>query len=380
MLRASALLATSDMFLMKPSTFLSLYEKLERLVQRLPESLQAPILREITPIKTLFLLQRAPRIVLLGPGGTGKADIINSLFGVEIVRPGEENLSDGAWQNFGRNSCGVLRLLDARRPGSIHLLKDAIAAEAPDLFIFARGTGEINETQELDQAVELVSFAKSRHSVRPRLLGLLLGDGDKDTERQRQDLHAALHGRPELSDQMVGTLALDAGASAERLIQLIAYELPGEAQLEMARLSGNRPLQKEIAQVVIKSATAMCGAIGAQPIPLADFPILTSMQATMVAGIMHISGREMSVKLGAQFLAAVGANVGLGLALREGSRAAVKLVPIWGNAISGAVAAAGTYSVGRAAVAYFIEGVSMKGARGLFRRKRKEKKPLLTER
>ena len=96
----------------------------------------------------------------------------------------------------------------------------------------------------------------------------------------------------------------------------------------------------------------------------------------MVAGIMHISGREMSVKLGAEFLAAVGANLGLGLALREGSRAAVKLVPIWGNAISGAVAAAGTYGVGRAAIAYFIEGVSMKDARGLFRR-RKEMPPLL---
>ena len=46
---------------MKPSTFLSLYDKLEKLVRHLPESLQGPILREITPIKTLFLLQRAPR-------------------------------------------------------------------------------------------------------------------------------------------------------------------------------------------------------------------------------------------------------------------------------------------------------------------------------
>ena len=37
---------------MKPSTFLSLYDKLEKLVQRLPDSLQQPILREITPIKS----------------------------------------------------------------------------------------------------------------------------------------------------------------------------------------------------------------------------------------------------------------------------------------------------------------------------------------
>src|SRR5258706_266559 len=155
---------------MKPSTFLSLYEKLEHLVQRLPAPLQQPILREITPIKTLFLLQRAPRLVLLG------------------------------------------------------------------------------------------------------------------------------------------TLAMATGGEIARLAELIAIELPGEAQLEMARLSGNRALQKQIAQVVIKSVTAICAAIGTQPIPLADFPILTSLQATMVAGIMHISGREWSPKLAAEFIAALGAN------------------------------------------------------------------------
>ena len=77
--------------------------------------------------------------------------------------------------------------------------------------------------------------------------------------------------------------------------------------------------------------TAICAAIGAQPIPLADFPILTSLQATMVAAIMHISGREMSAKLAGEFMAAVGANVGLGLALREGARAAVKFLPVLGQ-------------------------------------------------
>ena len=171
---------------------------------------------------------------------------------------------------------------------------------------------------------------------------------------------------------MVGTLALTPGVVDQRLAELIALELPSEAQLEMARLSGNRALQKQIAQVVIKSVTAICTAIGAQPIPLADFPILTSLQATLVAAIMHISGREMSAKLAGEFIAALGANVGLGLALREGARAAVKLIPGWGNAISGAVAGAGTYSVGQAAVAFFIDGLSLPDARSIFRKRKKE--------
>src|SRR5450432_2150035 len=123
---------------MKPSTFLSLYDKLEKLVRHLPEALQQPILREITPIKTLFLLQRAPRLVLLGHSGAGQVELLNALFGGPAVQPIEENVSDGTWQTFGRQSHGTLRLLDARRPASLNMLKAALAAEAPDLFLFTR--------------------------------------------------------------------------------------------------------------------------------------------------------------------------------------------------------------------------------------------------
>ncbi|HSI11272.1 MAG TPA: hypothetical protein VK961_04480 [Chthoniobacter sp.] len=363
---------------MKPSSFLPFYEKLEALVNKLPQGLQHPILREITPIKTLFLMQRPPHIVLVGPNGAGKGELLTALFGAEVFQPGEENLNDGHWQTIGRAGRGSLRLLDARRPISLPLLREELTRETPDLFIFARPAGSDDDTlaADLDHAVQLLPAAAPRDGAAPKLLGLLLPGGSGDTEAARQALHAALHSRPELSARMVGTLALATDAAGHRLAELIAIELPPEAQLEMARLSGNRALQKQIAQVVIKSVTAICTAIGAQPIPLADFPILTSLQATMVAGIMHISGREMSVKLAGEFMATLGANVGLGLALREGARAAVKLLPGWGNAISGAVAGAGTYSVGHATVAYFIDGVSLADARSVFRKKKKEP-PLL---
>lgn len=365
---------------MKPSTFLSLYEKLEKLVQRLPESLRGPILREITPIKTLFLLQRPPRLVLLGPRGAGKAELLRALFQEDVRKAGEEKVSDGTWQTIGHKSRGALELLDARRPASLNMLRAALGAEVPDLFLFVRGALEIDGdlAADMEHVAQIIACAEQRGGGRAKLLGVLVPGAAGDAERARQDLHACLHTRTELSDRMVGTLALSTGGEHERLPELIAIELPGEAQLEMARLSANRELQKQIAQVVIKSVTAISAAIGAQPIPLADFPILTSLQGTMVASIMHISGREMNVKLAGEFIGALGANIGVALALREGARAVVKLVPIWGSAISGAVAAGGTYAMGRAAVAYFIEGVSIADARGLFRRRKKET-PLLKD-
>ncbi|MDB6152054.1 MAG: hypothetical protein JWL90_507 [Chthoniobacteraceae bacterium] len=353
---------------MKQGTFLSLFIKLEHLVQRLPEALQQPILREITPIKTLFLLQRAPRLVLVGDRSASKADFLNALFGDEALRKEEESLRDGFWQTFSRHGHGTMAVLDARRPVSLAAAEAALTTQSADLFLFLRRGTELDGEMaaDIEHAARIVETAGRLPDSQPRVLGLQFGD----EEKAREQLHAALHTRSEIDAKMIGTVAFnETPAGINRLVELLGAELPGEAQLEMARLSGNRVLQSQIAQVVIKSATAISGAVGAQPIPLADFPILTSLQAGLVAGIMHISGREMSARLAGEFIAAIGANFGAGVALREGARAAVKLVPLWGNAISGAVAAAGTYSIGRGAQAYFIEGVSIKDARRLFRKK-----------
>ena len=354
---------------MKQSVFLSIYEKLESLVQRLPEGLRGPILREITPIKTLFLLQRPPRIVLLGDRAASRTALVNALFGEAVARADEDALQSASWQEFARSGRGALRLLDARLPASLAGLSRALGTEAPDLFLFLHdgSAGERGLAGDLDHATAVVDFADRSHPARAAIVGVPLNENAAPA-------FDALQGRRDLAARTSSVVALNHGGL---LSESIAIELPPEAQLEMARLSGNKELQRQIAQIVIKSVTAMCAAVAAQPIPLADFPILTALQTAMVASIMHVSGREMNAKRAAEFLAAVGANIGTGIILREGARAAVKLVPIWGSAISGAVAGAGTYAIGRAAVAFFIDGVSIADARGIFHRKRKEK-PLLT--
>ena len=124
--------------------------------------------------------------------------------------------------------------------------------------------------------------------------------------------------------------------------------------------------------MLIKSTTAICTAIGAQPIPLADMPILTSLQVMMVSGIMYVSGRERSLRAATEFITALGANVGAGMLLREGARAILKFFPGWGNVLCGMVAGAGTYAIGRAAAAFFIGGASLKDARRRYLTDRKK--------
>jgi uncharacterized protein (DUF697 family) len=346
-------------------TLLAVYEKVEGLLKRLPEGLHRPILRELEPLKTLFLEQRAPRLVLLGDRSVSRAALVNRLYDGDAARPTEDIAQSGTWENFSLAGRGALQVLDARRPVGTSILKRALSAQSPDLYLYVRASLEIDEamTADLDRAIEVLAFADAQHVDRPKLLGVQIGE--KAGEDQRLELHGALFTKPDLADRTAGAL-LDTNRG--KLVEQIAIELPPVAQLEMARLSRNRELQRQIAGVLIKSVTAISGAIGAQPIPLADFPILTSLHGTMVASIAHISGREFNAKAAGEFLAALGASIGAGLVFREGARAAAKLIPGWGNAISGGVAATGTYAVGRAAVAYFIDGASLKDARQIFRR------------
>jgi uncharacterized protein (DUF697 family) len=139
----------------------------------------------------------------------------------------------------------------------------------------------------------------------------------------------------------------------------------------MVRISRDRKAQAEIAQILVKSTSAICAAIGAQPIPLADLPILTTLQLVMVSGIMYVSGRERSLRAATEFVGALGANVGAGMLLREGTRAILKFFPGWGNVVCGMVAGAGTYAIGRAAIVFFLEGVSLKDARRTYLTSRK---------
>jgi uncharacterized protein (DUF697 family) len=59
--------------------------------------------------------------------------------------------------------------------------------------------------------------------------------------------------------------------------------------------------------------------------------------------------------------------------LREGARAVLKFFPGWGNVVCGMVAGAGTYAIGRAASAFFLEGVSLKEARRTYLASRKRR-------
>jgi len=347
---------------MKQATLVQIAERLESLAGKLPEKIRRPVLRELTPLKELFLKQRRPRFLFIGSSKTPMQEIIHILFASESDKSRSRGITlmlVHRWTEWTIPGRGTISILDARDAGdSVQTqIEGELQREPADMiFFFDDGQSDLNRPIVLQLG-------------ETKLIGLSLG-----SEKRIAQLEQALNRQP-VGDRLLTVAHLsDTGPTDKRrLMSLLAQELPNEAKIEMIRISRDRQAQAHVAQMLIKSTTAICAAIGAQPIPLADMPILTSLQVLMVSGIMYISGRERSLRAATEFITALGTNVGAGMLLREGARAMLKFFPGWGNVVCGMVAGAGTYAIGRAATAYFLEGASLRDARQMYLKSRKKR-------
>lgn len=378
---------------MNQPLLLHIVERLEGFLGRLPATIQKPILHELTPLKELFLQQRPPRFVLSGSNKSPAQEIVSALFASAAPALHDVLTEVHRWQEIEIAQLGKIMLLDARgadaRSGPI--VQEELQREPGD-FCFHLEEPDAKSTTRSRELEALATLCE--HNSTTRIVGVLLlkptrvDSSGKDAESPSfvrsappTKLEAAIRGKPALRDRLLQVVEIETGAGqahmsseSQRLMSMLAAELPNQARVEMIRISRDRAAQARIAQVVVKSTSAICTAIGAQPIPLADLPILTTLQLLMVSGVMYVSGRERSLRAATEFLAALGANVGAGMLLREGARAVLKFFPGWGNVVCGMVAGAGTYAIGKAAIVYFIEGVSLKDARRTYLANRR--KPL----
>jgi uncharacterized protein (DUF697 family) len=362
---------------MNQPVLLHIVEKLEGLLGKLPATIQKPILSELTPLKELFLQQRSPRLVLLGSSKPTVPELLTMLF--RLSGPGQTPdtpMSVYRWQNVNAGGHGTVSILDARGmtgPANREV-EEEIRRQPADVILFVddgeqtRGPRKV----EIENLIACVDW-NDVSQVKTKIIGVVFSS----TAASVTKLKEVLASKPTIRDRILKVFSFSSAEAsslnARELMSTLTRELPNEARVEMIRISRDREAQREVAQVLVKSTTAICTAIGAQPIPFADLPILTTLQLVMVSGIMYLSGRERSLRASTEFVGALGANVGVGMLLREGARALLKFVPGWGNLICGVVAGAGTYAIGRAAIAFFLEGVSLKDARRTYLASRKKR-------
>src|SRR5436190_78319 len=385
---------------MNRASLLHIIERLEAFLGKLPATIQKPVMHELTPLKELFLQQRPPRFVLTGANKLPVQEILTLLFASVSLAESRDILMElFRWQPIDLGGQGTIDLLDARGAGARTMpnIQEELQHQPADVFLHLADDASLARDPSRDTANLAVLIASNGPGrTAGKVIGIIIHDemqavrvmdnGENHSPTQanacsklqdalQQELEIQKHLLQifELSFMTGGSIGHETKADVQPFLSLLARELPNEARIEMVRIAQDREAQIEIAQMLVKSTTAICTAIGAQPIPLADLPILAALQLAMVSGIMYISGRERSLRAATEFVGALGVNVGAGMLLREGTRALLKFFPGWGNVVCGVVAGAGTYGIGRAAIVYFLEGVSLKDARRTYLASRKKR-------
>jgi len=137
---------------------------------------------------------------------------------------------------------------------------------------------------------------------------------------------------------------------ADELIPVIIEASP-EAALAIGReLPAYR---REAAQRVIRNATLVGLAAGLEPIPFIDIPILLGTQLRLVLRLGALYGEPMDDEAAKSRAREMVATLLGGLSLRLLAEQAAKAVPIGGDFIAGAIAAAATWSIGQVALEYY---------------------------
>ena len=357
---------------------------------------------------------RPPKLMILGRRGAGKSSLINAIFGEPMAAVGSVLSETGrpTWYSYyGRR--GDMKILDTRglgdrtRPEAANFqdalddIRSGLVDEWPDAILFLCKAKDVDSHIAQDVAnIEAVrAFIAEKHRYEAPVVAVVTQVDELDPKRveppyenetKRRNIETAVRAIQEaLAERGIAlarvipvlTYAEYDGArrvydnywNIEELVDYLVEVLPRSAQVQMARLAQLRVVQQKLARKMTAAASAVAGAIAAAPIPLADILPITALQIGLISGIADVSGREMSKKVAREFLVALGANVGVAFALREGARALAKVVfPGGGSAISAGVAFAGT-GLGEAAIAYFIEKRPIEEALERFKRKKKEK-------
>jgi uncharacterized protein (DUF697 family)/predicted GTPase len=364
------------------------------------------LVADLRALRALIIDGRAPRIAAIGRRGSGKSSLANALVGAKVLEVGavEDTTKEPQWLELERNQRKI-RWIDTPglRAGGVPergaQVTALLAKDPPDVLLFCVRATQVDAgiDDDIDDLKTILAAIEARGTTKPPVIAVMtrvdelepllpkrppfgaekLRTIDKAVDVLREHLK-----RREVSVASIvpvaaftkhfsdGTIAIDWRHNIDRLASALFDALPPLAQTEAAMaFESSRVLRRRVARRIVTGATSIAFFVAAAPLPH-DLVVLTPLQGVMVLGVSFLADRGSRARLVAEWTAGMGINLGAGVALRAAARSLIKLVPGFGGAISGAVAAGGTWALGMAAIQYFIDGATIDETRAEFERVR----------
>jgi len=174
-------------------------------------------------------------------------------------------------------------------------------------------------------------------------------------------------------------IAFDGRYNIDKLLDILEEAiLDFEAQMGLRMAARLTEVVHRLARHLNTIFSGISGTVALTPIPVSDIYVLLIIQSVLVCLIASLSGRDISLDTGKEFILSMGGIAGAGYVFRLVAQQAFKFLnAVWpgsGSAVSSGIAALGTSAIGKAAIAYYIDGQDIDEAKKVFDSAKQEKK------